>query len=142
MNGGHIKNPPPPTHTPPHTHTQVPIFVAFDVDVPIDGSQGDVGSDDGGAGGEAAGGPVQAVAVDTGCTAAPPAEARMTTRMACIFKVGDDIRQDVLAIQVSVLLSWVAHVVQIRVSERWWCCDANVFGALHIHNAHASLKQV
>jgi hypothetical protein len=72
--------------------TQVPILVAFDVEVPAVANSGAFNSSE------------DASSDQFGAAAAAPAGATAPAKMACIFKVGDDIRQDVLAIQVRVFV--------------------------------------
>ena len=76
----------PKTAAPMQSAAKVPILVAFKVEVPVETSGGE--DDDADA--------------DAGTHAAPPTT--LVTTQACIFKVGDDCRQDVLALQVVRLL--------------------------------------
>lgn len=77
----------PETAAPMQSAAKVPILVAFTVEVPVEEEGGEEGDDDGD---------------DAGATATVPT--LTTTTQALIFKVGDDCRQDVLALQVIRLL--------------------------------------
>ena len=84
----------PETAAPMQSAAKVPILVAFKVEVPAEkgrGASDDGDADDG-----------DADDADAGTHAAPPIT--LVTTQACIFKVGDDCRQDVLALQVVRLL--------------------------------------
>ena len=80
----------PETAAPMQSAAKVPILVAFKVEVPRERhADGDDESEDDGA---------------VGAAAAAAAPATVVTTQALIFKVGDDCRQDVLALQVIRLL--------------------------------------
>ena len=81
----------PETATPMQSAAKVPILVAFEVEKEVEGGAGE---EDGRAGDDSG--------LDS--AAAPPAPRTRTAVQGCIFKVGDDCRQDVLALQVIRLL--------------------------------------